>query len=176
MIVFLMALTGTGFSDSSVIRNIQVLDVVAKHATSDLIDSGRVLLVTGSLSNSDVGDFSAATWDGSSWTPFILSSKFDGKPGSMASFVSEIEPTFTNGGKKLAKGLVILISLAIALALVFLIVALGVLASYLRRRQEGYVPAPTFAGAEKSTAMQDRIPPQDLFGGQNAGRPGAPMI
>lgn len=63
----------------------------------------------------------------------------------------------------MARGFVILISLAIALALVFLIVVCGVLASYIRRRSEGYVPASTMNGTEKSVAMQDRLPPQDLF-------------
>jgi len=58
------------------------------------------------------------------------------------------------------KGFVVLISLAIALGLVFLIVVLGVLAS---RRQGGYQPAPTMV-LEKSASIQNRIPPAFLFG------------
>lgn len=65
---------------------------------------------------------------------------------------------------------VVLISLAIALALIFLIVLLGVLASYIRRRKEGYQPAPT--QLEKSASIQDRVPPAFLFG--NVGPNGPP--
>lgn len=83
-------------------------------------------------------------------------------------------------GKKLAKGFVILISLAIALGLVFLLVVLGVLASYIRRRREGYTPAPTRASpVQQSMQMQERLPPTQLFGGSvgpNSGRPGGPML
>ena len=69
------------------------------------------------------------------------------------------------------KGFVVLISLAIALGLVFLIVVLGVLASYIRRRKEGYQPAPTVM-LEKSSSIQDRVPPAFLFGsvGTNSGQ------
>ena len=70
----------------------------------------------------------------------------------------------------MAKGFVILIALAISLGLVFLIVVLGVLASYIRRRKEGYQPAPKL---EKSASLQDRVPPSFLFGsvGPGGGRP-----
>jgi hypothetical protein len=109
----------------------------------------------------------------------MLTSKANGETGTIATFFSQYEVTFPASGKNLAKGYVILISLAIALALVFLIVVCGVLASYIRRRREGYQPAPTMmGGAEKSTSMQDRLPPSELL--QDVGTPGgrgrAPMI
>lgn len=74
------------------------------------------------------------------------------------------------------KGFVVLISLAIALALVFLTVVCGVLASYIRRRREGYQPAPTTL--EKSASIQDRVPPAFLFSsvGGNPGRGDAPTV
>jgi len=173
-----------GLGSSTQIRDIQVLQLNdnAKHATSQLMPDDKTLLVTGSLDLIGFGNASAATYNGTTWTAFLLSSQADGSPGSIGAFMSEFAPSFTNEGKSLAKGFVILISLAIALALVFLIVVAGVLASYIRRRREGYVPAPTMAGVEKTGAMQDRVPPENLFSsvGPNAGRQGgatsAPMI
>lgn len=72
----------------------------------------------------------------------------------------------------------ILISLAIALGLVFLLVVLGVLASYIRRRREGYTPAPTRDSPVQSMQMQDRLPPSQLFGsvGPNSGRASGPLL
>jgi len=170
------------FASTTIIRDVQVLPLTKSHASSNLVKQDHTLLVTGSLTLQDYGNASAATYNGTTWTPFLLSSKENGDPGSLATFISEKAPIFGNEGKKLAKGFVILISLAIALALMFLIVVAGVLISYIRRRREGYVPAPTMAGAEKSSAMQDRLPPESLFSsvGPNAGRQGgaagAPMI
>jgi hypothetical protein len=59
----------------------------------------------------------------------------------------------------------VLIALAIALGLVFLIVVIGVLAERYRRKREGYMPAPQF---DKRNTMS-RIPPSQLLGalGQN---------
>lgn len=60
----------------------------------------------------------------------------------------------------LALGLVVLIGLAIALGLIFLIVIAGILIERRRRRREGYVPMPM----DKTGNLQ-RIPPESLFGG-----------
>lgn len=66
-----------------------------------------------------------------------------------------------NIGKKLAVGFVVLIALAISLALIFLIVVAGVIAERLRKRREGYVPAPT-ASFDRGNPMA-RVPPEQLF-------------
>ena len=71
----------------------------------------------------------------------------------------------------------VLIALAIALALIFILVVMGIFAERMRRKREGYVPAPT-SMYDKNSNME-RIPPQHLFG--NLGSPGrgpggAPMI
>lgn len=139
------------------------------------MSSSRVLLIAGALSLSDFGNASAVTFDGTTYTPFLLTTARDGSPGIVSSFFSLYEPVFTKDDEPMKKGYVILISLAIALALVFLIVLAGVAASYVRRRREGYVPAPTMAGAEKNTAaMQSRLPPADLF--SHSPQPGRGMM
>jgi hypothetical protein len=140
------------------------------------LKNGYLLMITGSLYLTGFGRASAVTFDGFEWKPLLLTSKDNGEPGKIATLFSQREQTFTNGSAKLAKGYVILISLAIALALVFLLVVFGVLASYVRRQREGYIPAPTIGSAEKSVAMQDRLPPEELLHGVSGSSPGAPRI
>lgn len=65
-------------------------------------------------------------------------------------------------------GLVVLISLAIALGLVFFIVVAGVVAERIRRRREGYRPAPTSTFDRRDT--MSRVPPSQLFGSLGQGR------
>jgi hypothetical protein len=73
-------------------------------------------------------------------------------------------------GGRLAKGFVVLIALAIALAIIFLLVVAGVLAERIRRKREGYMPAPT-ASFDRHNGMS-RIPPQQLFSSLGQGRSG----
>jgi hypothetical protein len=70
-------------------------------------------------------------------------------------------------GKKLAIGLVVLIGLGCALVLTFLLVLIGIVAERIRRKREGYVPAPT-STYDRDNGLS-RIPPSQLFNslGQN---------
>ena len=68
----------------------------------------------------------------------------------------------------LDKGFIVLIALAIALGLIFLLVVAGVLAERIRRKREGYVPAPT-SMYDRNNGMS-RIPPQQLFGSLGRGK------
>lgn len=76
-------------------------------------------------------------------------------------------------GGRMKLGFVVLIGLAIALGVTFLLVVAGILVERYRRRAEGYQPAPT--QYFDKTANLGRIPPEDLFGrlGQ---RGSAPML
>ncbi|RPA81307.1 hypothetical protein BJ508DRAFT_209320 [Ascobolus immersus RN42] len=171
---------GSGLGKGSVINHIQVLPVSESHDANDLLKTSHVLLAMGSLSIGST-TASAALFDGKTWTPFLLAAKSSGNTGYLAKLFSENEQTFKGNGKKLAKGLVILIALAISLALVFLLVLAGILASYIRRRQEGYEPAPQGARSayEKQADLQDRLPPSDLFSSIGPGgmrREPSPML
>lgn len=70
-------------------------------------------------------------------------------------------------GKRLAVGFVVLIGLAIALALIFLLVVAGILAERIRRKREGYMPIQTQM-FDKNTNVS-RIPPEHLFGSLGPG-------
>ena len=73
---------------------------------------------------------------------------------------NETEYANKSSGKKLALGFIVLIGLAIALALTFLLVVAGIVAERTRRR-EGYMPASTQM-FEKNSNLS-RIPPEHLF-------------
>jgi Cortical protein marker for cell polarity len=79
--------------------------------------------------------------------------------------------TDINLGGNLALGFIVLIGLAIALALIFLIVVAGILAERIRRKREGYMPAPTNM-FDKASQMS-RLPPEQLFGTVGHGRSAA---
>jgi hypothetical protein len=64
---------------------------------------------------------------------------------------------------KLAIGFIVLIALAIALAIIFLIVVAGILAERYRRKRDGYVAAPQNMPVDKNINMS-RLPPEHLFG------------
>lgn len=76
-----------------------------------------------------------------------------------------------HAGSRLAVGFVVLIGLAIALALIFLVVVAGILAERFRRKREGYTQVPQQMFDKNSNIS--RIPPEHLFGsvGPAAGGP-----
>lgn len=73
----------------------------------------------------------------------------------------------------LALGFIVLIALAIALALTFLLVVGGTVANRIQRKREGYIPAPT--NFFDKSANLDRVPPERLFGSMAQQR-NPPMI
>jgi hypothetical protein len=72
----------------------------------------------------------------------------------------------------LAVGFVVLISLALALALIFLLVIAGILAERYRRKRDGYMPAPQSMPVDKNLNMS-RLPPEHLFGSMGPGARGS---
>ena len=69
---------------------------------------------------------------------------------------------------------VVLIGLAISLGLLLLIVVAGLLLDRLRKKREGYVPAPT-SMFDRGSAIQ-RIRPHELLESLGKGRSGAPHV
>ena len=199
---FLMTYDGSTFHSvgdtlgkTTRIRGLQVLSLSKNHDQNDLLDPDQILLVAGQLDLPGFGNVSAALFNGTTFTPFVLSSSGNNGPGSLAQFVSQKQDFFQSSGKvslslavfesttdvfagrHLAVGFVVLIGLAIALALIFILVVIGIIAERIRRRREGYLPAPTQM-FEKNENL-DRIPPSHLFnsfGQRGRGPGGAPMI
>ncbi|KAI9835160.1 MAG: hypothetical protein M1819_002529 [Sarea resinae] len=168
---------GSSLGKATVIRGLQVLSLSKNHAQSNLVDESQTLLITGQLELPNFGNASAALFNGTTFTPFILSNTADNGPGSLSQIFSQKQNFFKSDHGHMAVGFVVLIALAIALALVFILVVIGILAERVRRKREGYMPAPTQM-FDKSSNM-GRIPPEHLFGslGHQPRGPGdAPMI
>lgn len=152
-------LLGTG----TVVQGLQVFSLTQNHANSDLLAQNQALLVMGTLNIPNFGNASAALFNGTTFTPFVLSTSNGQGGGSISqAFVQNPQNFFQQGGHKLALGFIVLIGLAIALVLVFLLVVAGIIAERIRRKREGYVPANTNMFGKGSNV--DRIPPEHLFG------------
>lgn len=158
---------GDVFGKDTTIQGVSVLNVNTNHDKSGLVDSGMIVLITGELNLPTFGNASAALYNGTTLTPFILSTSGNG-PGSLSGLFSEAPVNFKTDGGHLAVGFIILIALACALGATFLLVVAGILIERYRRRQEGYKPAPT-TYFDKTSNM-GRIPPEQLFGRLGAGR------
>ena len=145
------------------IRALQVLSVTDNHDGTDLMPNDQVLMLSGNINTASAGNASVALFNGTTIVPFVLATKADGSPGTMAQmFVSNPQNLLHgNTGKHLALGLVVLIGLAIALALIFILVVVGILLERYRRKREGYVPMVRDRGAGNLS----RIPPSELLGG-----------
>lgn len=105
--VFLMKYDGTSFhvapnvfGAQTIIQGISVLNLNKDHDDSILVDRSMTLLVTGQLSLPDTGNASAVLFNGTTFTPFILSTA--GKqPGSLSTLFSEQQMDFKSSGKRL---------------------------------------------------------------------------
>lgn len=162
---------GDSLGPDTTIRGLSMIELSEKHDSNKLVDSGMVLLVTGQLDIPNFGNASAAFFNGTNFTPFLLSTSGN-SPGSISQLFSEKVLSFSTSGGHMAVGLVVLIALALALGTIFLIVVAGILIERYRRKHEGYSPAPT-AYFDKTSNM-GRIPPEHLFG-RLANR-GAPQL
>lgn len=162
---------GYDLGTDTTIRGLSMFQLSQKHDSNKLVDAGMVLLVTGQLDLPNFGNASAALFNGTNFTPFLLSTSRN-NPGSLSQLFSEKVLSFTTSGGHMAIGLVVLISLACALGTIFLVVVSGILIERYRRKHEGYSPAPT-TYFDKTSNM-GRIPPEHLFG--RLGGRGAPQL
>lgn len=155
------------------IRGLQIFSLTSDHSDSPLLNSDEALLLTGSIVLDKFGSASAVLFNGDAFTPFALTTNTGNKPGSIARVFSERADFFAKSGGKLPLVFVVLIGLAIALGLMLLIVVAGLFLDRLRKRREGYVPAPT-SMYDRGSGIQ-RIPPGELLEGLGRGG-GAPRV
>ncbi|KAK3073876.1 hypothetical protein LTR53_004175 [Teratosphaeriaceae sp. CCFEE 6253] len=157
------AWTGVALAAGTSIRGLQVMALTAGHAGTALVPAREALLLMGNVNVPGFGNASAALFNGTTMTPFVLTGREDGSPGSIGQmFVSSSQNLMKRSAKHLALGLVVLIALAIALGLIFLLVLAGILMERHRRKREGYVPMPM--STDKGGNLQ-RIPPETLLEG-----------
>ncbi|KAJ8107589.1 hypothetical protein OPT61_g8763 [Boeremia exigua] len=161
------------FGSGTDIRGIQVLTLSADHDSSDLIDRDQDLLLMGQINITDFGTASGALFNGTTLAPFLLATTAENSPGSLSSiFVENPSMFFRQSKKQLAVGFIVLIALAIALAITFLLVVIGIVIEWYRKRAQGYSPAPQ--SYPDRLGNVGRLPPEQLFGTLSG--PRAPTI
>ena len=89
---------GAVFGNQTTIQGLSMFSVKDKHDDNDFVDQSMVLLVTGALNIPNFGNASAALFNGTTLTPFILSTSGSG-PGSLSQVFSEKTINFKSSGK-----------------------------------------------------------------------------
>ncbi|KAJ5698348.1 hypothetical protein N7462_000353 [Penicillium macrosclerotiorum] len=166
---------GSLFSEGTTIRGMEILPLSKDHSSVSTLKNDQALLIMGQLVIPDFGKASAALFNGTTVTPFILSSKYNGEPGSMSQLFTENQNPYTTKSSHHSNGIVVLVAFCCALGCVFLIVAAGVIANKIQRRRQGYAAAPQSFGTDRPSDMQ-RLPPEYLFNSLGQPNPTAPVI
>ncbi|KUI62749.1 Polarized growth protein rax2 [Cytospora mali] len=166
---------GQPFDSGTDIQSLQMLSLTESKGSSSLLDAKMSLMLTGNIVIPDFGSASAALFNGTALTPFALTTNSGNKAGTISRIF--VEKTNFFGGESsghLPIYAIVLIGLGIALGLTLLIVVAGMAMERLRKKREGYVPAPT-SMYDRGSGMQ-RIPPHELLESLGKGRPGAPHV
>lgn len=88
---------GDTLGKQTTIRGLSVLAVSTCHDDTSLVDSCYVLLITGQLNLPGFGNASAALFNGTTFSPFILSNSGSG-PGSLSQLFTEKQQPFAATG------------------------------------------------------------------------------
>ncbi|GAA5919969.1 hypothetical protein JCM1841_004401 [Sporobolomyces salmonicolor] len=125
---------GTLASGSGV-QQLAFVPLQSDHSSNDVVESNRMLLVSGDLNINDTS-VSTALYDGENWYPYLVATSATGSAGVIAQLFYSVTDFSLSSGHHLAVGIVILISMAIALGFVFLFVLIGLLIALARRKDE----------------------------------------
>ncbi|VDB95910.1 unnamed protein product [Peniophora sp. CBMAI 1063] len=121
---------------ASNISQLSMVPLQDGHSANSILQDDRMLMLSGTLDDSSFGQASMALFDGASLIPFMSTAGAGGSQGSMAGLFHS-QSTFSFSLRHLlATGIVILISIAIAAGVVFLLVLAGVLWTLFARRDD----------------------------------------
>ena len=90
---------GDIFGRGTAIRGLEALPLSKGHDNVAVLDNDLTLLITGELVVPNFGKASAALFNGTTLTPFVLSSTYDGHAGSVANIVTENQNPYSSGGR-----------------------------------------------------------------------------
>ncbi|KAH9855213.1 cortical protein marker for cell polarity-domain-containing protein [Lenzites betulinus] len=127
---------GGSLEGTSDVAQLVMVPLQNTHTGNSIIESDRVLMVSGTLSDSSFGNASAALFDGQTFTPFVISTSESGTPGALAGLFHSFQTIDFTQRKFLATGVVILISIAIAAGIVFLLALVEILWTLFARRDD----------------------------------------
>ncbi|KAF7315320.1 SH3 domain-containing protein [Mycena indigotica] len=123
-------------ASNTTIAQLAMVPLQDTHSANGIIQSDRMLMISGSLADSSFGSASSVLFDGQSFFPYIVSSSASGAAGTISSLFHSFSTFSFTQHKFLATGVVILISIAIAAGVVFLLALIGILWTLFSRRDE----------------------------------------
>ncbi|GAA6032659.1 hypothetical protein JCM8097_004866 [Rhodosporidiobolus ruineniae] len=135
-------------ASGSGIQSLAFVPLQSNHDANDIIESNRMLMVSGDLTINDTL-VASALFDGETWYPYLVATSTTGSAGIISQLFYSITDFSLSGRSHLSPGIVILISIAIALGVVFLLVLLGLLFALWRRRDD---PPPQYPPASAKYA------------------------
>ncbi|RDB25199.1 Polarized growth protein rax2 [Hypsizygus marmoreus] len=130
------ATLGSTLKGNTTVSQLTMVPLQDTHAANGVIEPDRMLLVSGLLDDSSFGTASSALFDGQAFIPYIVSTSASGSAGAVASLFRSFSTFSFNRRRFLATGVVILISIAIAAGVVFLLALIGILWTLLSRRDD----------------------------------------
>ncbi|KAJ4468223.1 cortical protein marker for cell polarity-domain-containing protein [Lentinula aciculospora] len=140
----------------TVISQLAMVPLQDTHAGNNIIESDRMLMISGSLDDSSFGNASTALFDGASFVPYFVSSTISGTAGSVSSLFHSFATFSFTQQHFLATGVVILISIAISAGVVFLLALIGILWTLFARRDRDDKAKQFDAAAEDDDSIHHR--------------------
>ncbi|KAG9120020.1 hypothetical protein FRC07_004660, partial [Ceratobasidium sp. 392] len=126
----------TSFSGSTEVTQLTMVPLSSPHDSNSVLENNRALFMSGSLASDSFGTASTALFDGSNVYPFISTSSSSGSAGFVSGLFYSVSSFSFDPRKFLPRGVVILISIAIAAGIVFLLLLIGVLWTIFSRRED----------------------------------------
>ncbi|CCM00402.1 uncharacterized protein FIBRA_02432 [Fibroporia radiculosa] len=133
------AAVGSTLEPSTDVMQLIMVPLQNTHAANSIIQSDRMLMVSGYLADTSFGNASSALFDGETFIPYIVSETTSGLPGIVSGLVYSLASFSFTQTHFLATGVVILISIAIAAGIVFLLALIGILWTLFSRRDDKLV-------------------------------------
>ncbi|EIN11377.1 hypothetical protein PUNSTDRAFT_63207 [Punctularia strigosozonata HHB-11173 SS5] len=127
---------GSTLQSTTNISQLVMVPLSDTHTANSIIEKDRMLLVSGTLSESSFGNASSALFDGQTFHPYITSTSASGDPGAISALIHSFATFSFTKHHFLATGIVILISIAIAAGIVFLLVLIGILWTLFGRKED----------------------------------------
>ncbi len=75
---------GSTLESATEVSQLTMVPLQNTHASNGIIEPDRVLMISGTLSDSSFGNASSALFDGASFVPYVVSTSQSGSPGTVA--------------------------------------------------------------------------------------------
>jgi len=87
---YLRYIAGSAFRGQTTVSQLSMVPLQDTHSSNGIIESDRMLLISGSLASDSFGNISSALFDGQNFFPYLVSTSSSGGPGFVSQFFSSI--------------------------------------------------------------------------------------